>query len=176
MYYFFLMKKLEEIFEGILWKTRLLVLFAVISSLLYALSLFIAGFYEFFVVITKTSIKDYETFQKKLLSSAISSIDMFLIGTFLLIFALGIYEIFISKIDQAHKDERSSKVLFIKNLDDLKEKLGRVVIMVLIVIFFKNALNMEYKVPLDLLYLSAGAVGISLALFLTKRKEMNQRT
>ncbi len=168
------MKRLEEIFEGILWKSRLLVLFAVISSILYALALFMAGFYEFFMVITKSSIKDYEIFQKKLLSSAISSIDMFLIGTFLLIFALGIYEIFISKIDQAQRDERSSKVLFIRNLEDLKEKLGRVVIMVLIVIFFKTALNMKYSTPIDLLYLSAGAVGISLALFFTKKKEIGQ--
>ncbi len=168
------MKRLEEIFEGILWKSRLLVLFAVISSILYALALFITGFYEFFIVISKSKIYDYETFQKKLLSSAITSIDMFLIGTFLLIFALGIYEIFISKIDQAQMDERSSKVLFIRNLEDLKEKLGRVVIMVLIVIFFKTALNMKYSTPIDLLYLSAGAVGISLALFFTKKKETDK--
>ncbi len=168
------MKRLEEIFEGILWKSRLLVLFAVISSILYALALFITGFYEFFIVISKTKIHDYETFQKKLLSSAITSIDMFLIGTFLLIFALGIYEIFISKIDQAQRDERTSKVLFIRNLEDLKEKLGRVVIMVLIVIFFKTALNMKYSTPIDLLYLSAGAVGISLALFFTKKKETDK--
>ena len=163
------MKKIEEIFEGILWKSRLLVLFAVVSSIIFAFLLFLVGFYEILVVLYKYSKYEYEIFQKKLLGSAISSIDMFLIATFLLIFALGIYEIFISKIDKARKDEKSSKVLFITNLEDLKEKLGRVVIMVIIVIFFKNALNMEYKTSMDLLFLSLGAMGISLALLFTKK-------
>ncbi len=163
------MKKLEEVFEAFLWKSRLLVLFAVISSLIFALLLFLAGFYEVFLIISKFNEYDYEVFQKKLLGSAISSIDMFLIATFLLIFSLGIYEIFISKIDHARRDEKSSRVLFITNLEDLKEKLGRVVTMVIIVVFFKNALNITYDEPLDLLFLALGAMGISLALFFTKK-------
>jgi len=70
----------------------------------------------------------------------------------------------------AEKDPKSSKVLFITNLDDLKTKLGRVVIMVLIVVFFKQALEMTYTSPLDLLYLSLGALGISLALYFTRAR------
>ncbi|MDQ7082816.1 MAG: YqhA family protein [Aquificota bacterium] len=112
---------------------------------------------------------DYEILSKKLVASAIASIDMFLIATFLLIFSLGLYELFVSKIDVAEKDPRSSKVLFITNLEDLKTKLGRVVIMVLIVTFFKKALELNYETPLDLLYLSLGALGIALALYFTHR-------
>ena len=164
------MKKLELLFESFLWRSRLLVILAVISSLIGALALLVAGLLEVLIPLLKFfKTFDYEVLSKKLVASAIASIDMFLIATFLLIFALGLYELFISKIDVAEKVPRSSKVLFITNLEDLKTKLGRVVIMVLIVTFFKQAIDMEYKTPLDILYLSAGALGIALALYFTHR-------
>jgi len=167
-------KRLELIFESFLWKSRLLVLLAVISSLIGALALFIAGLLEVLLPLTKfLKTLNYEILSKKLVASAIGSIDMFLIATFLLIFALGLYELFISKIDVAERDPKSSKVLFIPNLEDLKTKLGRVVIMVIIVTFFKRTIYMEYKDPLDLLYLSAGALGISLALYFTHKEAHN---
>ncbi len=165
------MKKVELLFESFLWRSRLLVILAVLSSLLGSLALFLAGLVEVITPLIKFfKTFDYEILSKKLVASAIASIDMFLIATFLLIFSLGLYELFISKIDIAQEDPKSSKVLFITNLEDLKTKLGRVVIMVLIVTFFKEALEMEYKTPLDILFLSAGALGISLALYFTRKE------
>jgi len=165
------MKLLEQLFESFLWKSRLLVILAVLSSLVGAFALFLAGLVEVLLPLFKFFKSfDYEVLSKKLVASAIASIDMFLIATFLLIFSLGLYELFISKIDVAYKDPRSSKVLFITNLEDLKTKLGRVVIMVLIVTFFKQAIDMEYNTPLDVLYLSIGALGISLALYFTHKE------
>lgn len=58
-------------------------------------------------------------------------IDGYLLGTIMLIFSLGLYELFISKIELADKMERGSKVLIIHSLDDLKSRLGRVVLMIL---------------------------------------------
>ena len=168
------MKRLELIFESFLWRSRLLVILAVISSLIGAFALFIAGLFEVLIPLLKFfKTFDYEVLSKKLVASAIASIDMFLIATFLLIFSLGLYELFISKIDVAERDPKSSRVLFITNLEDLKTKLGRVVIMVLIVTFFKQAIDMEYKTPLDILYLSAGAFGIALALYFTHKEAHN---
>ncbi len=164
------MKKIEILFETFLWRSRVLVVLAVISSLVGSFALFIAGLVEVFLPLVKFfKTLDYEVLSQKLVASAIASIDMFLIATFLLIFSLGLYELFVSKIDIAEKDPRSSRVLFITNLEDLKTKLGRVVIMVLIVTFFKKALELSYKTPLDLLYLSLGALGIALALYFTHR-------
>ncbi len=164
------MNRLEHIFESFLWKSRLLVLLAVLSSLVASVVLFIAGLLEIFLPLIKLfKTLDYSIFQKKLLTAAIASIDMFLIATFLLIFSLGLYELFISKIDVAETDPKSSKVLFINSLEDLKTKLGRVVIMVLIVVFFKHAVDMDYEKPLDLLFLSLGSMGISLALYFTHK-------
>jgi uncharacterized membrane protein YqhA len=164
------MKTLEHLFESFLWKSRLLIILAVLSSIFGAFALFIAGLFEVFLPLFKfLKTFDYELLSKKLVASAIASIDMFLIATFLLIFSLGLYELFISKIDVAERDPRSSKVLFITNLEDLKTKLGRVVIMVIIVTFFKQAIEMEYKEPIDILYLGAGALGIALALYFTHK-------
>ena len=165
------MNRIEQVFESFLWKTRLLAILAVISSLIGAFALFIAGLVEVVLPLLKFfKTLDYEIISKKLVASAIASIDMFLIATFLLIFALGLYELFISKIDVAYKDPRSSKLLFITSLEDLKTKLGRVVIMVIIVTFFKQTLEMEYREPLDILYLGAGALGIALALYFTHKE------
>ncbi|HIC97780.1 MAG TPA: YqhA family protein, partial [Aquificaceae bacterium] len=112
------MKKVELIFESFLWKSRLFIVLAVVSSLIGSFSLFIAGLVEVIsplVEFFKTH--NIEFLSKKLIASAIASIDMFLIATFLFIFSLGLYELFISKIDVAEKDPKSSKVLFITNLD-----------------------------------------------------------
>ena len=171
------MRKLEEIFEAFLWKSRLLALLAVISSLIGSLALFIAGLVEVVLPLLKFfKTLEYEILSKKLVASAIASIDMFLIATFLLIFSLGLYELFISKIDVAYKDPRSSKLLFITSLEDLKTKLGRVVIMVIIVTFFKQTLEMEYKEPIDILYLGAGALGIALALYFTHKEHHQENS
>ena len=171
------MKKLELIFEAFLWKSRLLVLLAVLSSLVGSFALFLAGLVEVFLPLVKFfKTLNYDLLSKKLVASAIASIDMFLIATFLLIFSLGLYELFISKIDVAERDPRSSKVLFITNLEDLKTKLGRVVIMVLIVTFFKEATDMEYNEPVDILFLSLGALGIALALYFTHKEAHNHES
>jgi len=167
-----LIRKVELFFENFLWNTRWLVLLAVISSLISSFVIFLVGTYEILhllgVFLTSAS---YEKFYAKLLSVVIASVDLFLIGTFLLVFALGLYELFISKIDPAEQDPLGQKVLVIKNLEDLKEKLGRLVIMVLIVAFFKQVLHLEYKDPLQTLYIAIGVFLLALALYYTHKRD-----
>ncbi|HIP86649.1 MAG TPA: YqhA family protein [Aquifex sp.] len=163
---------MELFFENLLWKTRWLVLIAVIASLVSSLIIFLVGIYEVFHLVTSFVINaSYEKFYAKLLSVVIASVDLFLIATFLLVFALGLYELFVSKIDPAEKDPLGERVLVIKSLEDLKEKLGRLVIMVLIVSFFKQVLHLEFKNPLETLYIALGVLLIALALYFTHKKE-----
>ena len=165
-------KRLELFFENLLWKTRWLVLIAVISSLVSAFIIFLVGLYEIFHLVGSFIFSiSYEKFYAKLLSVVIASVDLFLIGTFLLVFALGLYELFISKIDPAENDPLGERVLVIRNLEDLKEKLGRLVIMVLIVSFFKQVLHMEFKNPLETLYIALGVLLIALGLYFTHKKD-----
>ena len=74
----------------------------------------------------------------ELLFQIISSIDLFLIGIVLLIFGFGVYELFISEIEFA-KNKFTDSTLKIKSLDQLKNKIIKVIIIVLIVKFFEKS-------------------------------------
>jgi len=170
------MEKLESFFENFLWKSRLIVIVAVIASLFASFFLFLAGVYEIlFPVIKLLKTGSFEVFQKKILASVIASLDLFLIATFLIIFALGLYELFISKIDPAERDERSSRILIVRNLEDLKTKLGKIVIMVLSVYFFKQALGFSFSRSQDFLFFGLGVVSVALALYLSHKEHHEAR-
>jgi uncharacterized membrane protein YqhA len=104
-------------------------------------------------------------------SHIVEVVDGYLLATVLLIFSLGLYELFISDIDQAHGSKASSKILVISSLDDLKSRLAKVIIMILIVTLFEEALNMKVAAPIDLLYLGGAIALIALALYLTHGAE-----
>jgi uncharacterized membrane protein YqhA len=67
-----------------------------------------------------------------------------LIGLVLLIFGFGIYELFISELEIARLGDEFGNILEVSNLDDLKNKIIKVIIMVLIVSFFQRILSMEF--------------------------------
>lgn len=104
---------------------------------------------------------------EELAISLIASVDSFLFATVLLIFAMGIYELFVSKIDPASRhDDSRPNWLQVTSLDDLKGALGKVILMILIVRLFETAVKMRYERPLDLLYLGLGVVFVAVALYL----------
>ncbi len=86
----------------------------------------------------------------------------------LVIFSMGIYELFINKMDPVDKqlDSRPSW-LQIDSIDDLKSSLGKVILMILIVSFFEHTLTIEFHDIKDLLLLGVGILLISVALYLT---------
>lgn len=153
-----------------------MVFFAVISSIVSALMMIVLGTIEVISVCIEfthafSSYEVYEEFTKTAVSHLVSAVDFYLIGTVFLIFGIGLYELFISKIDIAENDETSSKVLIIHDLDALKEKIAKVVIMVLIVTFFKYAINIKYDEMINLLYLSIGILLIAVSIYLTHKSK-----
>ncbi len=151
-----------------------MVFFAVIASIIAALIMIIMGSLEVISVCGElihsvSSPEAYEEFGKNAVSHLVSAIDDYLIGTVFLIFGIGLYELFISKIDIAENDETSSRVLIIHDLDALKEKIAKVVIMVLIVTFFKYAINIKYDEMINLLYLAIGILLIAVSIYLTHK-------
>ncbi len=170
-----MLKKIEQAFEWLLWESRFFIILAVIASIASAMLLIVLGTYDIFLLFKEVfhAFSDpelYEEFHKTAVTHIIGGIDFYLIATVLIIFGVGLYELFISKIDYAERDTRSSKILVIHTLDQLKEKLAKVIIMVLIVTFFKYALNIKYENVLNILYLGAGILLVSLALYLTHVK------
>ena len=159
------LKKIELIFEDFLWNSRLLALLAVVPSLIASFTLFVIGSKKIFKLFEYTFLSNQDIkgdFHKFALETVITAVDIYLIATIMIIFSLGLYELFISRIDVA--EDSPLTLLNIKNLDDLKEKLGRVILMVLIVSFFKYATHLNYNSAKDILMLalSIGTIGFSL--------------
>lgn len=163
---------MERLFEKALWNSRFVVLIAVIASLITALAMFYMATVDVYYLISHLG--DYmspdltgearKDFRAETVAHVVEVIDGYLLATVLFIFSLGLYELFISKIEEAEESD-NSKVLAIHSLDDLKARLGRVVLMILIVNFFEHAISMDFHGPLDLLALAGGIGLIALALY-----------
>ena len=173
------MNFLEKLFEGVLWNSRFVIIAAVIGSLLAGFAIFymatvdVLNLFQHAMHYADSDLT--EEARKALHDSTVSHIvevvDGYLLAIVMLIFSLGLYELFISDIDQAHGSKSSSKILVINNLDDLKSRLAKVILMILIVTLFEEALNMKLSAPLDLVYLGASIALIALALYLTHASE-----
>jgi uncharacterized membrane protein YqhA len=171
---------IEQVFERILWESKAMIILASASSVIAALILTITGTYDIFLVFREmmhafSSNDAYESFHKDAITHIISAIDAYLISTVLLIFGVGLYELFISKIDYAEKDTRASKILVIHSLNQLKDKLAKVIVMVLIVTFFKHAVSFKYEEVLNLLYLSIGILLIALAIYFLAKAHQEEK-
>jgi len=107
----------------------------------------------------------------------ITTVDDFLLGIVLLIFGLGTYDLFISRIDpaQEQQDLRPDWLVF-NSLDELKSVLGKVVLMILTITFLKFVVNMAFDEPIELLYLGGGIALVSLALKLSHGKDIAETT
>ena len=160
----------ERTFENLLWSTRFFVLLAVIFSMIGGIALFIVASVDVWHVAVMV-FQNYfghgehlSNFHEAIVADLIGAIDLYLIAIVLFIFGFGLYELFISQIDVAKKSA-ASKILEIHSLDELKDKLAKVIIMVLIVGFFKRAMNTTYSEPIEMLYLSGAILGLALAFY-----------
>ena len=167
---------LEAVFEGSLWNGRLIAVLAVIFGMIGAIVMFLvasADVWHIAVVTYKYFFMHYhpENFHEMIVGGIIGAVDLYLIAVVLLIFSFGIYELFISEIDDAENSEVGSKILAIHSLDELKDKLGKVVVMVLIVSFFKKVIHMNFSTPLEMLYLAGSILFLALALYFMHKGE-----
>lgn len=160
---------LEKWFEKGLWASRMIILLAVVFSIFASFALFIIGSADLYHVMIITYQYFFagihpENFHADVVAEIIGAIDLYLIAVVLLIFGFGIYELFISEIDVA-KGSGGDKVLYVKTLDELKDKIAKVIVMVLVVSFFQRILHTEYKGALEMLYFSISIAALALGLF-----------
>ncbi|MBN2832560.1 MAG: YqhA family protein, partial [Campylobacterales bacterium] len=140
---------IEKLFEKGLWSSRLIILLAVVFSILSSFALFLIGSADLYHVVIETYQYFFqgvhpENFHADIVAEIIGAIDLYLIAVVLLIFGFGIYELFVSDIDVA-KGSGGDKILYVSSLDELKDKIAKVIVMVLIVSFFQRILHTEYK-------------------------------
>ncbi|BAF72564.1 YqhA family protein [Sulfurovum sp. NBC37-1] len=153
---------LESLFEGAIWRSRFIVLLAVIFGLLGAIILFIVASMDIWEVAVVTyqvithAIPHPEHFHEDIVAGIIGAVDLYLIAVVMFIFSFGIYELFISAIDEA-EGKSGSQILAIHSIDELKDKIAKVIVMVLVVNFFQRVLHTQFTTPLEMLYF-AGSI------------------
>ena len=154
-------------FSRILSSSRYLVLFAVLGSFLAFITLLIySGIETVKTIIDVAVAADFSTKGvKELILSAIQIVDLFLLAIALYLISLGLYELFIDDTIDV------PKWLAIHNLDDLKEKLVSVIIIVMSVLFLGKLVDWDGKS--DLLNPGAGIALMIAALtyFLSQKKK-----
>lgn len=165
--------KFEHHFEKALWSFRYVVILSVVLSILASVTLFFIGSWDIInAIIYHNPLFNLDIINNNdLLFEIISSIDLFLIGIVLLIFGFGVYELFINEIDFA-KGKFTDSTLKIKSLDQLKNKIIKVIIIVLIVKFFEKILKLtpNFSSPNDVLVFSLSILAICIGYFLINRK------
>ena len=160
---------IEKLFEGLIWNSRFIVLLAVIFGLLGAIILFVVASMDIWgvAVYTFDTIMTHahpENFHEDIVSNIIGAVDLYLIAVVMFIFAFGLYELFISDIDQA-EGKNGSKLLAIHSLDELKDKIAKVIVMVLVVNFFQRVIHTNFTTPLEMLYFAGSITALAVGLY-----------
>ncbi|MGO2009158.1 YqhA family protein [Vreelandella alkaliphila] len=158
----------ERRIETALWNSRFLVMLAVVPSLLGSLMLFIVGTLDILTVVGDVLryylIDSSQDIHDTLVPDIIIAVDVYLIAIVLLIFGLGIYRLFVSRIDQA--EVRYPKHPFnVGSLDQLKDKIARVVILAVIIEFFRAVVDIRFTTPLEAIYLALSVLALAAALY-----------
>ncbi len=162
---------MEKMFEGTLWASRFMVILAVVFGLIGAIVLFIVASFDIyetakFVLNTYITHAHPENFHEDVVGGIIGAVDLYLIGVVMLLFSFGLYELFISDIDAAKdKDGEENKILAIHSLDQLKDKISKVIVMVLVVGFFQKVGHTQYNGALDMLYFALSITAVAVGLY-----------
>jgi len=165
------MNFLENLFENGLWSSRFIIILAVVFGLLGAVVLFAIASFDIYyttsyVINTYVTHAHPEGFHETVVGGIIGAVDLYLIGVVMIIFSFGLYELFISDIDPA-KDEhgKENQLLAVHSLDQLKDKISKVIVMVLVVGFFQKVGHTEFSGALELLYLALSITAVAVGLY-----------
>ncbi|XP_057803743.1 uncharacterized protein LOC131019078 [Salvia miltiorrhiza] len=172
---------LEENIEKVIYGCRFFAILAVWGSLVGSFLCFIKG-----CVYVISSFQGYLLDRGRVISSLVEATDVYLLGTVMLVFGMGLYELFISNLDKAKSSPDGSTTyrsnlfglftlkerprwLEIKTVNELKTKLGHVIVMLLLIGFFDKSKRAVIQSPLDLLCFSASVLLCSGCLFLLSK-------
>jgi uncharacterized membrane protein YqhA len=162
---------IEKAFEHGLWSSRFVIVLAVVFGLVGAVILFTVASFDIydtamFTINSYTSHAHPENFHEDIVGGIIGAVDLYLIGVVMLLFSFGLYELFISDIDAARDENgEENKLLSIHSLDQLKDKISKVIVMVLVVGFFQKVGHTTYTGALDLLYLALSITAVAVGLY-----------
>lgn len=148
-------------FLGLLVLFRWLILLPVFALVLGSVYFAWPAAYEVYKGLTAESLG-------KGLVLMVHAVDRSLLSAVLLLFALGLYELFIAPLE-VPKDHPFRRVLVVESLEDLKGKLAAVILMLLVVRFFEQAQRLEAASFQNLALLGLGVGLLAFGLWISKR-------
>ncbi|CAK7357264.1 unnamed protein product [Dovyalis caffra] len=177
----FKLESLEENIEKVIYRCRFLAILGVWGSLVGSFLCFIKG-----CTYVVSAFTQYFVNHSKVIISLVEAIDVYLLGTVMLVFGMGLYELFVSNLDLAKQasvgkaPNRSSlfglftlkerpRWLEVKTVNELKTKLGHVIVMLLLIGFFEKSKTAIIHSPIDLLCFSASVLLCSGCLYLLSK-------
>jgi len=159
-------EKMFVMFERMLWRIRYVILFPIMF-------LIIALFYLIFLmgerIIDATRSLAGEDSPFETLVYLIDIVDFTLIAVIILIIIWWVYESFIRNMAVDTEQQGKADLVLIHDIDELKQKLGKVVIISLIVHVFKQALIAHVDTTMDLVWLSVVVILLAISLYLTEK-------
>lgn len=172
---------MEEALEKVIYRCRFVTFLGVFGSLIGSLLCFIKG-----CGIVAASFFEHFAKSGKVIVLLVEAIDIYLLGTVMLVFGMGLYELFVSNLDiakllsDAKHQHRSSlfglfplmerpKWLEIKSVSELKTKVGHVIVMLLMIGLFDNSKKAAIHSPSDLLCFSASVLLCSGCLYMLSK-------
>jgi uncharacterized membrane protein YqhA len=164
---------MRNLFERMLWSSRLSVMLGVLACIVAAFVIFVMGLKDVIHMLDLIWVYIFtggHDVRNDLIMVVVEILDTFLLGAVLLIFAFGLYELFINNLEAAEKSKAGGKILVISSIDSLKSKLGKVILMMLIIKLFSYFIEMKPQSMLELLYMGIIIVLVALSLMLTRDK------
>lgn len=158
------MKRTYKILEKSLLMSRYGIAIAVLSTMLSAVFLFVWTLVNFTLFFWEGKYLE----EKEIITNVVSSIDLFFLWIISLMVSFSLYEMYLKTDKGTFKDCPNGLIIY--SLDELKRKVVNVVLMILIITFFKFALNYEYKTIFDLLWLSVSIFFLALTIAIGRIK------
>lgn len=134
---------LRDIERRIIVSSRYLTVSAVFGSLAGSVLMFFLGLYNIVLAFTdgfRINQKEGENFGAQAVISVIEGLDRFLIAIVLLYFAYGVYSLFLHP-HQTEKELALPEWLQVKQIGQLKQVVAEVIIVILMVLFLRLALQ-----------------------------------
>jgi len=169
------MKYLLLALERIFWESRLFIFLAVLSGIIATFVLVVLGTFDaYYLVKDFIHAFGHKAAMLKLGKYAVlrttNMAQLFLAASMILIISYGIYQLFVGQIARLDTDPRSPKGLAVTNLEQFRDKLVKIIHIILIIVFFKYALVMKFSNVNSLAYLAGGIFLIAGSVYLVNKK------
>jgi uncharacterized membrane protein YqhA len=159
-------KTREKWFEPLLFKMRYMLVVVSVLAIILAAVLIYHGFGEAKNIAQEFSHLGGDALKQKI----VLVLDSFLISAMMVIFSLGVYNLFISPISVQKKNDLDTHWLNVKSLDELKGYLSKTILMLLIVTVYDATIPVEFNTVGDILTLALIIAILAFANFISHTK------